>query len=67
MPKNKLGLSFFGSKTGEKFGNKVEKLNDLKEKKDFSGQKEKAGSKLKNKRIFWGNKLGRKLSMKAKN
>ena len=40
---------FFGSKTGEKFGNKVQKLNNLKEKKDFSGQKEKAGSKLKNK------------------
>ena len=51
---------FFGSKTGEKFGNKVQKLNNFKEKKDFSGQKKQAGSELKNKkRIFWAKSGGK--------
>ena len=52
MPKNKLGLSlrkkvFFVSETGEKFRNKVQKLNNFKEKKDISGQKKQAGAELK--------------------
>ena len=66
---NKLGLSlrkkkgFFGSKTGENLGNKVQKLNNFKENKDFSGQffgqKKQAGADLKKrKKIFLDQKLG---------
>ena len=65
MPKNKLGLSLrrkkriFGPKTGEKFGNKVQKLNDLKEKKGLFRPKNKLGLSLRRRRKkdFFGKKL----------
>merc|ERR1711954_576478 len=59
--KNKLGLNFLGKKIGEKIGNNVQKLTNFKEKKKLFGpKKNKLGQSL-------GKKLGRKLSIKAKN
>ena len=50
----------FGSKIGKKFQNNVQKLTNLKEKKDFSGLKKQAGAELKNKkRIFWAKIWGK--------
>ena len=46
----------FGTKIGEKFENKVQKLSNFKGKKDFFGQKKQAGAELKKeKRIFGPN------------
>ena len=47
---------FFGSKTGEKCGNKVQKLTDFKEKKNISCQKNKLGLSLRRKNDSQGNK-----------
>ena len=56
--KNKLGLSLrikkgvCGSKIGGKFENKVRKLTNFTEKKDFSGQKNELGLSLRTKKGF---------------
>ena len=44
----------FGPKIGKKFENKVQKLSNFKEKKDFFGQKNKLGLSLRTKKVFFG-------------
>ena len=44
----------FGPKIGKKIENKVQKLSNFKEKKDFFGQKNKLGLSLRTKKgLFW--------------
>ena len=56
-----------GQKLEKKFGNKVQKLTNFTEKKDFSGQKNKLGLSLRRKKIiFWVKNWGKKLSIRDK-
>jgi len=57
----------FGPKIGKKIENKVQKLSNFKEKKDFFGQQKQAAAELKNKKRFFGTEVGEKLSKRAKN
>ena len=66
MAKKKAGAELkkkkriFGPKIGKKFENKVQKLSNFKEKKDFFGQQKQAAAELKNKKkIFWDRSRGK--------
>ena len=73
-PKNKLGLSLrtkkglFCAKILIKIEFKGQKLTNSQKKRDISGQNKQAGAELKKKnKDFLGQKLSKKLSLKAKN
>ena len=52
--KQKKKKRIFGPKIGKQFENKVQKLSNFKEKKDFFGQKNKLGLSLRTKKgLFW--------------